>query len=151
MKEHRGFWHMRVGSLLLMALLVLGSGQARGEGRGSYAGPERETLMKELGLTAEQVKAFQAVGDKCDLNRDKIIAEIRSKENDLEKALSAATPDEGKVKGLVAAITSAHDQLFQTVKTQRQEEMALLTPIQQGKFILALKKWHEGMKEPPGK
>jgi hypothetical protein len=44
-----------------------------------------------------------------------------------------------------------HDQLFQSLKAQRQEEMALLTPVQQGKFVLALKKWHGNMKEKLGK
>ncbi len=146
MTEHKGFWLRGLGLFCIVALLALGPGPARGESRGGYAALERETLVKQLGLTAEQATAFQAIGDKFDQRREGITREIKNKESDLEKALSAATPDEAKVKELVTAITQGHDQLFQTLKAQRQEEMALLTPVQQGKFILALKKWHEGMR-----
>ncbi len=151
MTKHKRFWLKGLGLLCVMALLALGPGRANGESRGGYAGLERETLVKELGLTAEQTTAFQAIGDKFDQSRVGITQEIKNKESDLEKALSAATPDEAKIKELVTAITRGHDQLFQTLKAQRQEEMALLTPVQQGKFILALKKWHEGMRAGPEK
>ena len=68
---------------------------------------------------------------------------LRQNENDLETALAAPQPDENKISHLVNALIAAHDQLFETFKSQRQEEMALLTPVQRGKFLLALKKWHE--------
>ena len=151
MERQKVLGRVTAGLLLLAALLLLGPGPARGESRGSYSAMERDTLIKELNLTPEQTRNFQAIGDRCDLNRDKIVALVKEKESDLEKALAAPQPDEAKVKELVAAVVKGHDQLFQTLKTQRQEEMALLTPVQQGKFILALKKWHEGMKEAPGK
>jgi Spy/CpxP family protein refolding chaperone len=151
MTEHQGLWSRRVGLLLVAALLALAPGPANGQSRSAYARMERETLVKELGLTPEQATAFQAVGDKFDQTRAGIIAGIKSKEGDLEKALAAAKPDEAKLKELVAAITQGHDQLFQTLRTQRQEEMALLNPVQQGKFILCLKKWHEESSGNPGK
>ena len=146
MRREKGLRLRQAGLLVVVALLALGPGQARGE-TGSYPSLEREALSKELGLTAEQAKAFQAVDDKFDKNREGIIADLKNKESDLEGALAAAKPDEQKIKGLVAAITQGHDQLFQSLKAQRQEEMALLTPVQQGKFVLALKKWHQEMKE----
>ena len=151
MERHKVLGRVHTGLLVMAALLVLGPGPARGESRGSYSALERDTLMQELNLTPEQAKNFQTIGDRCDLNRDKIVALVKEKESDLEKALAAPKPDEAKIKELVAAVIQGHDQLFQTLKSQRQEEMALLTPVQQGKFILALKKWHEGMKEAPGK
>ena len=69
---------------------------------------------------------------------------VAAKESDLEKVLAAPQPDESRTKDLVAAVIKGHDQLFQSLKEQRQAEMALLTPVQQGKFIVALKKWHQG-------
>ncbi len=69
---------------------------------------------------------------------------VAAKESDLEKALAAPKPDEARIKELVAAVIQGHDQLFQSLKEQRQAEMALLTPVQQGKFIMALRKWHQG-------
>jgi Spy/CpxP family protein refolding chaperone len=147
MRRQGGFRLLPAGLLVVVALLVLGPGQVRGEPGASYSSLEREALVKELGLTTEQAKAFQAVGDNFEKSREGIIADIKSKESDLEKALAAPKPDERKIQGLVTAITQGHDQLFQSLKAQRQEEMALLTPVQQGKFVLALKKWHEKMKE----
>ena len=151
MIRQAGSWQTRCGLLVMVALLVVGPGQVNGENRGKYPAVERETLVKELGLTPEQAKAFQAVGDKFDQSREGIIAGIKTRESDLEKALAAPQPDENTIKGLVATVTQDHDQLFQSFKAQRQEEMALLTPLQQGKFILALKKWHADRQESPGK
>jgi Spy/CpxP family protein refolding chaperone len=147
MRRETGFRLWEAGLLAVMAFLVLGPGQAWGEPGPSYSSLEREALGKELALTGEQTKAFQAIGDKLDKTREGIVAELRKKETDLEKAMAAPKPNEQKIKELVAAITQSHEQLFQSLKAQRQEEMALLTPMQQGKFVLALKKWHEEMKE----
>jgi Spy/CpxP family protein refolding chaperone len=133
--------------LMVVALLALGPGQTWGEPGPGYMKMEQETLCKDLGLTPEQAKAFQAIGNKFDKNREAIVADLKNKENDLEKALAAPKPDEQKIKGLVAQITQCHEQLFQNLKTQRQEEMAQLNPVQQGKFVMALKKWHEEMRE----
>jgi Spy/CpxP family protein refolding chaperone len=147
MRRETGFRLWEAGLLAVMAFLVLGPGQAWGEPGPSYSSLGREALGKELALTGEQTKAFQAIGDKFDKTREGIVAELRKKESDLEKAMAAPKPDEQKIKELVAAITQSHEQLFQSLKAQRQEEMSLLTPMQQGKFVLALKKWHEEMKE----
>jgi Spy/CpxP family protein refolding chaperone len=147
MKRQTGFRFLKAALLVAMALLVLGPGQVLGDPGASYSSLERATLIKELGLAAEQTKAFQAVGDKFDKIREGIVAGLETKESDLEKALAAPKPDEQKIKGLVAVITQGHDRLFQSLKEQRQEEMALLTPVQQGKFVLILKKWHENMRE----
>jgi Spy/CpxP family protein refolding chaperone len=147
MRRETGFRFRQAGLLAVMALLVLGPGQARGEPGPSYSSLEREALGKELALTAEQTKAFQAIGDKFDKTREGIVAELRKKESDLEKAMAAPKPEEQKIRELVATITQSHEQLFQSLKAQRAEEMALLTPMQQGKLVLALKKWHEEMKE----
>jgi Spy/CpxP family protein refolding chaperone len=147
MRRLMGLWLRLVGFLVIVPLLAMGPGQVMAASGASYTKMEQEALCKDLGLTPEQAKAFQAVGDKFDKNRQEIIAGLENKENDLEKALAVPKPDEQKIKGLVAVITQGHDQLFQSLKAQRQEEMALLSPVQQGKFVLALKKWHQEMKE----
>ncbi len=84
-----------------------------------------------------------SVGEHWDQIRQNIIAGIKENETDLETALAAPQPDDSKITHLVNALIAAHDQLFETFKSQRQEEMALLTPVQRGKFLLSLKKWHE--------
>src|SRR3974390_2352137 len=90
MTEHQGLWSRRVGLLLVAALLALAPGPANGQSRSAYARMERETLVKELGLTPEKATAFQAVGDKFDQTRAGIIAGIKSKEGARDNAMAAA-------------------------------------------------------------
>ena len=64
-----------------------------------------------------------------------------------KKPSTAPQPDAGKINELVAAAIAGQDKLFATFKAQRQEEMALLTPLQKGKFLIALQKWHHEERE----
>jgi Spy/CpxP family protein refolding chaperone len=142
----------RINNLLLAGILLLlaislvtpGPGQAQ-EKRGPDPGVQKEMLAKDLGLTPDKAKAFLAVGEKYQRGRQEIIERIRKNEDELEQATAAPQPDEAKIKGLVAATTADHNKLWETFKVQRQDEIALLTPVQQGKFLLALKKWHREM------
>jgi len=144
MTGHKGRWQRQVAVMLMAALMLLGAAAARGQSRGGFSEAERQTLVRELGLTPEQARNFQAIGDKYDKAREGISGTIAVQESDLEKALAAAKPDDARIKELVSAVIAGHDQLFQSLKEQRQEEMAMLTPVQQGKFVLALKRWHQG-------
>jgi len=147
MRREMGLRLRQVGLLVVALLLALGPGLTLGDSGAGYLKMEQETLCKDLGLTSEQAKAFQAIGNKFDQSREALVADLKNKENDLEKALAAPKPDEQKIKELVAEITQGHDRLFQSLKAQRQEEMALLNPVQQGRFVMALKKWHEERRE----
>jgi Spy/CpxP family protein refolding chaperone len=144
LKKRTDFWQVCLGLLLVVALLTPGIGQASEE-PGSSPAMQREKLAKDLNLTPEKAKEFQMVGEKYDQSREEIIGQMRNNESELEKALAVTQPDEAKIKELVAAIAAGHDKLVDTFKAQRREEMLLLTPVQQGKFLMALKKWHEEM------
>jgi Spy/CpxP family protein refolding chaperone len=135
----------RMALVLLMAAVLLtpGNCQAQSEpARGHYK-LEWEKLAKELNLTPEKGAEFQAIGAKYSQTRQALIESLKNNEDDLEKAVTAPQPDEAKIKKLVPLVISGHNQLFESFKAQRQEEMTLLTPLQQAKYLLALKKWHE--------
>jgi hypothetical protein len=85
------------------------------------------------------------VGDKYEKKRREIIDRLKKDEADLENALAAPEPDEAQIKELVAAVNTGNDQLFATFKDQRAEEMAILTPVQQGKFLLETRRRHKGV------
>ena len=76
-----------------------------------------------------------------------IIANIKKSSDELKAALAAATPDEAKVKELVNAVTAGQDNLFASFKKQREEEMGLMTPIEQGKYLMAMSQWRQKMME----
>ena len=127
--------------LLIFGFLTPGLGQSQKAG-GEFSVP-REQVLRDLNLAPDKAKAFMAVGEHWDKIRQNIIAGIKGNETGLETALAAPQPDDSKITHLVNALVAAHDQLFDTFKSQRQEEMGLLTPVQRGKFLQALKKWHE--------
>ncbi|MDI6852057.1 MAG: periplasmic heavy metal sensor [Deltaproteobacteria bacterium] len=141
------FCRMSLGILLAAVLLMPGPGRAEEEGMSPGLGMPRERVVQELNLPPDKADKFLAVSDRYEKIREKIIAGIKKDEEELEKALSAPQPDEKRIKDLVASVTACHDQLFETFKVQRHEEMALLNPLQQGKFVIALKRWHQEMRD----
>jgi Spy/CpxP family protein refolding chaperone len=143
MARKMNFWMVWLTLFLGVALLAPLPVQAK-EGADA-AQIQRAKLAKDLQLTPEKAKEFQAVGDKYARSRQALIEQIKKNEGELEKALAAPKADAAKIKNLVTAISAHHSQLFETFKVQRQEELRLLTPVQQGKFIMALKKWHKEM------
>ena len=145
------FWMIGVGLLVAVGLLVPAFAQekkAQGkETMAEFFKKERENLCGELKLSPDKAKEFMAVGDKYDQKRKEIIEQIKKNEADLKAALAASPPDEAKVKSVVDDAVANQEKLFDTFKDQRREEMGLLTPIQQGKYLLILMKWHRTMYE----
>jgi small-conductance mechanosensitive channel len=150
--------NFRVGVLcaLLGALLVAPTlSQAKGEVKEQLKELKGQ-ILKEMKLAPDKEKAFMAVDDKYAAERQKIIADLKQSQKDLRSAVAAAKPDEAKVKDMVSALTAGQDKLFASFKSQRDEELALLSPVDQGKYLLALSQWrHEMMqkcmKEASGK
>jgi Spy/CpxP family protein refolding chaperone len=145
MKRTAKIWLTALALLLAASLPAPGWGLAKEEAKTHPWGVEKERLAKELNLSPEKTKDFLAVNEKYEKSRKEIFEAIKKDEDQLAKLLAEPKPDEARVKGMVTAITQDFDKLTASFKAQRQEEMAVLTPLQQGKFILALKKWHEEM------
>ncbi len=141
-------------ALLTILLVIPALAQGKAE-PGEKFKERRIQMIKQLKLAPDKEKAVLAVGDKYDTQRQELITALKKAHADLEAALAAPSPDEAKVKELITAFTAAQDKLFATLKSQRDEEMALMTPIEQGKYFLALGKWRHEMisqgKEKAGK
>ena len=137
------FWRLTLVLLVAAMLLIPGNCQAQSDPAGSRYKLEWEKFLKELNLPPEKAAQFQELGAKYSQTRENLIEKLQKNEADLEKAVAGPKPDEVKIKELVPVIIAGHDQLFESFKMQRQEEMTLLTPLQQAKYLLALKKWHE--------
>ena len=136
------FWLM-VSALLMMVMLIAGNRPALAEPAGNQYKLEWQKLEKELNLSSSQAAKFQAVGAKYSQVRKSLIEKLKKNETALGKAVAAPKPDMAKIKELVPTIIADHNQLFESFKLQREDEMSLLTPLQQAKYLLALKKWHE--------
>ena len=140
MKSNK-FWLMAL--VLLLAAMFLTSATRQAWAAGGHYKLEWEKLEKELDLTPAKAREFQAIGAKYSQTRKDLIAKLKQDEADLEKAVAGPKPDEARIEKLVPKIIAEHNQLFESFKAQRQEEMSLLTPLQQAKYLVALKKWHE--------
>jgi hypothetical protein len=107
----------------------------------------RATLVKELKLSPDKAKDFNAVEDKYARERTDIIAGIKKAHNELQAAMGATNPDEAKLKELVSALTTGQDKMFASFKNQRDEELALMTPAEQAKYLIKLGQWRQKMME----
>lgn len=151
MQRMRNMWLMAAVILLAATLLAPGLGQAQPKPKGPPPPPpppqhfRAEAIAKDLGLTPEKTRAFLEAGDKYGPVRQRVIDDIRRNERELTKALAEPKPNAARIKGLVTTLTADHDKLLHSFQAQRRDEIDLLNPIQQGKYLIALKKWHEKM------
>ena len=109
---------------------------------------EKLTIIKELNdlkLGPEKEAALLEVDQKYAKERKGVVAALKKSQGDLQAALAAATQDEEKIKNLVSAANAAQDKLFASFKMERDEAMALMTPRQQGQFIMVMGNWYQEM------
>jgi Spy/CpxP family protein refolding chaperone len=131
-------------TILTAMLVVPALGQVKEEEGARYK-EHKNQLIKNLKLAPEKEKAILALEDKYAKERIEIVAGVRKANNDLKAALAEAKPDESKVKALVSAITAGQDNLFASFRKQRDEEMGQMTPVEQGKYLMAMSQWRQTM------
>ncbi len=147
----KGKFNFKLGALcaIISAMLVIPAlGQVKGEEGARKA--QKDQLVKELKLAPEKEKAMLAVGVKYAAERKDIIAGVKKANDDLQAALAAANPDEAKLKAAVSALTAGQDKMFTSFKKQRDEELALMTPVEQAKYLIILGQWRQKMMNKRG-
>ena len=145
----KGRFNFKLGALcaILSAMLLMPAlGQAVEE-EGAHHKEQKDQIIKELKLAPAKEKAMLAVEDKYARERQDIIAGVKKANDELKAASAAANPDEAKIKELVSALTAGQDKMFASFKNQRDEELALMTPAEQAKYLLVLGQWRQKMME----
>ena len=105
--------------------------------------------LQTLKLAPDKETALLALEQKYAKERKDLITALKKYREDLKAPLGAATPDEAKIQDLVRATSTAQDKLLTSFKMERDEAMALLTPIQQGQFIMVMGNWFQEMMRKP--
>ena len=144
----KGKFNFKLGALcaILSAMLLMPAlGQAVEEE--AHHKEQKDQIIKELKLPPEKEKAMLAVEDKYARERTDIIAGIKKANDELQAAMAATNPDEAKLKELVSALTAGQDKMFASFKNQRDEELALMTPAEQAKYLIVLGQWRQKMME----
>ena len=145
MKGKSHFLSVVISLILTGLFLVPALAQVKGEEAKARYKKQKGQMIKELKLSPEKEKAIMAVDDKYSAERKEIIASVKKANDDLKAALAAPTPDEAKLKELVSALTAGQDKMFASFKNQRDEELSLLTPTEQAKYLLTLVEWRHKM------
>ena len=143
----KGKFNFKLGALcaILSAMLLMPAlGQAKEDSWSEMHKMRRATAVKELKLSPEKAKDFNAVEEKYAKDRQELIERLKKSQAELQNAM-AATPDEAKIKGLVTATRADQDTMAKSFKSQLDEELSLMTPLQQGQYLLTLHKWREEM------
>ncbi len=149
MKGKAFFLSLVIFLILTGLLLIPALGQA--DSWSEMHKQHRATLVKELKLSPDKVKDFNAVEDKYAKDRQELVERLKKSHTELIDALTPATPDEAKLKGLVAGIRADHEKMAKSFQSQQDEELALMTPLQQGQYLMLLHKWREEMMQEHGK
>jgi len=103
----------------------------------------RGQLVKTLNLRPDKARIFLQLEEKYDRIRQEAVERIDRSAEQLDKLMAGGKPDAEKLKALTAAITADQDVLVTTYKGRRDEIMAMLTPVQQGEYLLATWKWQQ--------
>ena len=75
--------------------------------------------------------------------RKGLVGALKKYREALQAALAAPPADEAKVKDLVSAAKSAQDKLLTSIKMERDQALALMTPAQQGQFFILIDNWFQ--------
>ncbi len=144
MKGKFSFKLVALCTLLSAMLVVPALAQGKGKAGESYK-KQKAKMLKELKLAPEKEKAILAVEDKYAKERQEIVASVKKANDDLQAALAATNPDDAKLKELVSALTADQDKMFTSFKNQRDEELALMTPVEQANYLIILGQWRQKM------
>jgi len=143
----KGKFNFKLAALcaIISAMLVMPAlGQAKKEA-GARHQEQKDQMIKELKLAPEKEKAMLAVEAKYATERQGIIAGVKKANDDLQAAMATAKPDEAKLKALVSALTADTDKFSASFRNQRDEELALMTPVEQAKYLLVMGQWRQKM------
>jgi Spy/CpxP family protein refolding chaperone len=97
----------------------------------------------QLKFTPDKKKALMAVEDKYSSMRADIVEGSKKAWDALQAGLAAATPDEAKIKELVTAYIASQSKMFTSFREEMDEELAQMSPVQQGKYLVAMEAWRQ--------
>jgi hypothetical protein len=127
----------------LLVIPALGQTGQTNEELGKQLKDYKANILKDLKIAPDKEKALVAVEEKFSLQRGEIVDNSKKAWDTLQAALAAPKSDDAKVKEAVTAYIDAQAKLFTSFKQQLDEELAQMSPLQQGKYLVAMEKWRQ--------
>jgi Spy/CpxP family protein refolding chaperone len=106
-----------------------------------------DILRKQVGLDAEKAPRVEAVLGKFHAERRQLASELRKHRKALRDLVSKDSADQAAYTRALNAIRSAEDKLHELHKRQHQALATLLTPKEQAKFDLAVRKMKRRLRQ----
>jgi Spy/CpxP family protein refolding chaperone len=131
-----------LSTILSFLLVIPALGQTDVE-LGKQLKEYKAQTFDQLKFNPNQKKTLLAVEDKYSSMRGEIVDSSKKAWDDLQAALAAASPDEAKVKGLVKSYMAAQTKMFSSFRDEMDEELAQMSPVQQGKYLVAMEAWRQ--------
>jgi Spy/CpxP family protein refolding chaperone len=129
-------------SFLLVVPALAQQGQTN-EALGQQLKNYKANILKELKVAPDKDKALVALEEKYSVMRAEIVDASKKAWDNLAAALAAPKPDDAKIKAAVNAYIAAEAKLYTSFRKQLDEELAQMTPVQQGKYLVAMEKWRQ--------
>lgn len=104
-------------------------------------------ITRALKLSPDEAAKVLTVLATYDEKRREALSKMRGASKNLRKLTRTKTPDEPGVKAEVDTYLSARDSLNQAVREEFDELRKLLSPLQQGKYLLAQAKFRRTLKK----
>jgi hypothetical protein len=127
----------------LLVIPALGQTGQTNEALGKQLKDYKAQILKDLKIAPDKEKSLTAVEEKYSEMRGGIVDSSKQAWDNLQAALAAAKPDDAKTKEAVAAYVDTQAKLFQSFRKQLDEELAQMSPVQQGKYLVAMEKWRQ--------
>jgi hypothetical protein len=128
---------------LLLVVPALGQTAQTNEELGKQLKDYKAKIFEQIKANPNQQKSLIAVEDKYSTIRGEIVDSSKKAWDNLQAALAAPTPDEAKIKEAVKAHIASQAKLFTSFRSELDEELALMSPIQQGKYLVAMEQWRQ--------
>lgn len=130
-------------STILSFLLVVPVLGQTDEELGKQLKEYKAQTYEQLKFNPNQQKALLAVEDKYSTMRGEIVDSSKKAWDGLQAALAAPKPDEAKVKEMASAYLAAQSKLFTSFRSELDEELAQMSPIQEGNYLVAMERWRQ--------
>jgi Spy/CpxP family protein refolding chaperone len=127
----------------LLVVPALGQTGQTNEELGKQLKDYKAKVYEEIKVSPDQQKKLIAVEEKASAARGEIVDGSKKALDNLQAVVAAAKPDEAKSKEAVSAFVAAQTKLFSSFRGELDEELALMNPIQQGKYLVAMEKWRQ--------
>jgi Spy/CpxP family protein refolding chaperone len=133
--------------LLFLGLTLVGTSLAWGQpGRGFSGGGfqdrflevKRKQLGPALGVNQQTVDKLLAIDERYKPLRHQMVTSMKNDMRRLQQLMSQPKPSETEIKALLAAMKRKRLEMLNLQQRKDEEETALLTPMQQARYILYL-------------